>query len=132
MKLRLSARAYTKMLLHASKYPHKAINGVLLGDESIHGGEIYAVEAVPLFHICLGLAPMLELALAQVRICIDIRTCSELGTKVHVLTSSLFLVEWSLFELEKERKTLINVLSTPFAFLCIRFLSIRFLSMWSE
>ena len=68
MKLRFSARAYTKMLLHASKYPHKAVNGVLLGDEAVHGGEIFAIEAVPLFHICLGLAPMLEIALAQVNL----------------------------------------------------------------
>lgn len=66
MKLRFSVRAYTKMLLHASKYPHKAVSGVLLGDESVHEGEIYAIEAVPLFHICLGLAPMLEIALAQI------------------------------------------------------------------
>ena len=67
MKLRVSPRAYAKILLHTSKYPHKAVNGVLLGDENLQDGEIYVEDAIPLFHICLGLAPMLEVALARVR-----------------------------------------------------------------
>ena len=67
MKLRLSPRAYAKILLHTSKYPHKAVNGVLLGDENLQDGEIYVLDAIPLFHTCLGLAPMLEVALARVR-----------------------------------------------------------------
>ena len=67
MKYHISPRAYAKILLHASKYPHKAVNGVLLGDETLQDGEVYVLDAVPLFHICLGLAPMLEVALARVR-----------------------------------------------------------------
>ena len=67
MKLRVSPRAYAKILLHTSKYPHKAVNGVLLGGENLEDGEIYVLDAIPLFHICLGLAPMLEVALARVR-----------------------------------------------------------------
>ena len=63
----MSPRAYAKILLHTSKYPHKAVNGVLLGDENLQDGEIYVEDAIPLFHICLGLAPMLEVALARVR-----------------------------------------------------------------
>lgn len=55
------------MLLHAAKYPHKAVNGVLVGEESTQDNEIYALDAVPLFHQTLGLAPMLEVALNQVR-----------------------------------------------------------------
>lgn len=66
MKYHISPRAYAKILLHASKYPHKAVNGVLLGDETLQDGEVYVLDAVPLFHICLGLAPMLEVALARV------------------------------------------------------------------
>ncbi|KXJ24279.1 ER membrane protein complex subunit 8 [Exaiptasia diaphana] len=66
MKYHISAKAYTKMLLHAAKYPHKAVNGVLLGEESIQDSEVYAQDAIPLFHQCLGLAPMLEVALNQV------------------------------------------------------------------
>ena len=67
MKFNLSSRSYAKILLHTSKYPHKAVNGVLLGGETVQDGEVYVLDAVPLFHICLGLAPMLEVALARVR-----------------------------------------------------------------
>ena len=63
--VQLSPRAYAKMLLHTAKYPHKAVNGVLLGEEL--DGHVLVLDAVPLFHICLGLAPMLEVALSQVR-----------------------------------------------------------------
>lgn len=38
-----------------------------MGDENLQDGEIYVLDAIPLFHICLGLAPMLEVALARVR-----------------------------------------------------------------
>lgn len=68
MKFNLSSRSYAKILLHTSKYPHKAVNGVLLGGETVQDGEVYVLDAVPLFHICLGLAPMLEVALARVDI----------------------------------------------------------------
>jgi len=54
------------MLLHAAKYPHKAVNGVLLGEDGEQDDEVYVLDAVPLFHQCLGLAPMLEVALNQV------------------------------------------------------------------
>ena len=67
MKFNLSSRSYAKILLHTSKYPHKAVNGVLLGGETVEDGEVYVLDTVPLFHICLGLAPMLEVALARVR-----------------------------------------------------------------
>ena len=62
----ISPRAYSKILLHACKYPHKAINGVLLGDNSRNNESIRVVDAIPLFHQCLGLAPMLEIALTQI------------------------------------------------------------------
>ncbi|XP_074616949.1 ER membrane protein complex subunit 8-like isoform X2 [Acropora palmata] len=68
MKFNLSSRSYAKILLHTSKYPHKAVNGVLLGGETVEDGEVYVLDTVPLFHICLGLAPMLEVALARVDI----------------------------------------------------------------
>lgn len=66
MKYTVSAKAYAKMLLHASKYPHKSVNGVLLGEEMTQEGEMFILDAIPLFHQCLGLAPMLEVALTQV------------------------------------------------------------------
>ncbi|KAL7307405.1 hypothetical protein TKK_0000586 [Trichogramma kaykai] len=62
--VKFSARAYAKVLLHAIKYPHCAINGLLLGKYG--NGELSIVDAVPLFHISLHLAPMGELALNTV------------------------------------------------------------------
>ncbi|XP_033213356.1 ER membrane protein complex subunit 8/9 homolog [Belonocnema kinseyi] len=65
-----SARAYCKILLHSVKYPHCAINGLLLAkaknksDEK--STELQIVDAVPLFHICLHVSPMAEVALTMV------------------------------------------------------------------
>ena len=63
--------ALLKALLHAAKYPHASVNGLLLG-KRVEGGEggepaTRIVDAVPLFHAGLTLAPMLEVALAQAR-----------------------------------------------------------------
>lgn len=62
----LSKLAYSKMLLHAFKYPHSAINGVLLAKEGSSGHSVCYEDAVPLFHQNLALSPMLEVALMQV------------------------------------------------------------------
>lgn len=62
----LSARAYCKMILHAAKYPHCAINGLLLGRLSKDKDELLVTDAVPLFHVCLHVSPMAEIALTQV------------------------------------------------------------------
>lgn len=64
----VSTRAYCKLILHAAKYPHRAVNGVLLAEKN-KGKEpksVKFVDAIPLFHLTLGLAPMLEVALTQV------------------------------------------------------------------
>ena len=75
MKVSLSPRAYAKVLLHGCKYPHKAINGVFLAEECKHTGDLLRiVDAIPLFHQCLGLAPMLEIALHQVSIKLNMFT----------------------------------------------------------
>ncbi|XP_057292050.1 ER membrane protein complex subunit 8-like [Hydractinia symbiolongicarpus] len=67
MKTTVSPRSYAKVLLHACKYPHKAVNGILLAEESSKNSDtIQIVDAVPLFHQCLGLAAMLEIALTQI------------------------------------------------------------------
>ena len=66
-----SVKAYSKILLHACKYPHKAVNGVLISDSVPNGTETIVVDAIPLFHQCLGLAPMFEVALAQVRVIVS-------------------------------------------------------------
>merc|ERR1711976_80603 len=64
----VSARAYCKMLLHAAKYPHCAVNGLLLAErpKAKESKSIRFVDAVPLFHLSLSLAPMMEVALIQV------------------------------------------------------------------
>jgi hypothetical protein len=65
MKVTISSRAYSKILLHASKYPHKAVCGVVIAREN-SDSKIDVLDAVPLFHLSLGLAPMMEVALTQV------------------------------------------------------------------
>jgi hypothetical protein len=66
-EITFSARAYCKIILHAAKYPHCSINGVLLSKSSTtKGKEIEFVDAVPLFHIALNLTPMAEIALMQI------------------------------------------------------------------
>lgn len=67
----LETSAYAKIMLHAAKYPHCAVNGVLLADNaSIRSGaknqELDILDAVPLFHHSHYLSPMAEIALTQV------------------------------------------------------------------
>ena len=65
----LSVQAYSKLILHAAKYPHCAINGVLLTTEKPKNRDVKNVkfnDAIPLFHMTLSLAPMMEVALTQV------------------------------------------------------------------
>ena len=65
----LSIRAYAKIILHAAKYPHCAVNGVLLAKIPPKGqktGKLSLIDAIPLFHQNLGLTPMVEVALTQI------------------------------------------------------------------
>jgi len=66
----LSRKAYVKPLLHAAKYPHCAVNGLLLSERQKHrdGKVLKITDAIPLFHSSLTLAPMMEVALTMVRI----------------------------------------------------------------
>ena len=64
IEIEISTRAYAKLILHSAKYPSSAVNGVLIAKKV--GSTLKFVDAVPLFHINLGLAPMLEVALTQV------------------------------------------------------------------
>lgn len=63
----VSQRAYCKMLLHAVKYPHCTVNGVLLAEKSKvkETKSLLLVDCVPLFHQGNGLTPMMEVALVQ-------------------------------------------------------------------
>lgn len=62
----ISGQAYCKIILHAAKYPHCAINGLLLAKQGRTASDLQVVDAVPLFHICLHVSPMSELALNMV------------------------------------------------------------------
>ena len=61
----ISTRAYCKMMMHAAKHPSSNINGLLLTKKTGERDVKY-VDCIPLFHINTGLAPMMEVALAQV------------------------------------------------------------------
>ncbi|KAH3768237.1 ER membrane protein complex subunit 8-like [Dreissena polymorpha] len=68
-ELSVSIQAYAKLLLHIAKYPHCAVNGVLLAEDNKNSKEkkvIRFVDCIPLFHLSLSLAPMLEAALLQI------------------------------------------------------------------
>lgn len=72
----ISCPALAKILLHAARYPQTAVSGVVLAPARSGGGgggssgdtpaTVTLVDAVPLFHLHLSLAPMLEVALTQV------------------------------------------------------------------
>jgi len=63
----ITSLAYCKLLLHAAKYPHRSINGVLLAEKpkSKDVKTVKFVDAVPLFHQSIHLSPMMEVALIQ-------------------------------------------------------------------
>ncbi|KAH8254586.1 hypothetical protein KR032_011067 [Drosophila birchii] len=63
---KISDRAYTKLIFHAAKYPHLAVNGLLLSEKSTKGSAVEIVDAIPLFHQCLHVTPMAEVALMQI------------------------------------------------------------------
>ncbi|XP_061820169.1 ER membrane protein complex subunit 8 [Nerophis lumbriciformis] len=73
MPIQLTSQAYCKMILHAAKYPHNAVNGLLVAEkgkekkkESHPHDPVLCVDCVPLFHCTLALAPMLEVALTLI------------------------------------------------------------------
>lgn len=74
-EITFEAVAYSKIIFHAAKYPHCSVNGVLLADatkckESNKLKELVVIDAIPLFHLCLHVSPMVEIALSQVNILI--------------------------------------------------------------
>ncbi|MBV97457.1 ER membrane protein complex subunit 8, partial [Eschrichtius robustus] len=72
--VKLTTQAYCKMVLHGAKYPHCAVNGLLVAEKQKPRKEhlplggpgahhTLFVDCIPLFHGTLALAPMLEVAL---------------------------------------------------------------------
>ena len=62
----LDTTAYAKATMHGLAHPAHAVNGVFVGN--VTNGDVQAMDAIPLFHGQLSLAPMLEVALMQVRV----------------------------------------------------------------
>ncbi|KAM8712469.1 hypothetical protein ACLKA7_012909 [Drosophila subpalustris] len=63
----LSETAYTKIIFHAAKYPHQAVNGLLLAEKKVgKSSVVQIIDAIPLFHQCLHVTPMAEIALMQI------------------------------------------------------------------
>ncbi|KAI0065209.1 UPF0172-domain-containing protein [Artomyces pyxidatus] len=59
--------AYTKLVLHALKHPHAAVNGVLLGRPASTARTVDVVDAIPLQHHWVTLSPAMEMGLEQAR-----------------------------------------------------------------
>ncbi|XP_042294190.1 ER membrane protein complex subunit 8 [Sceloporus undulatus] len=86
--MKLSTQAYCKMVLHGAKYPHCAVNGLLVAEKQApqqpqqprgardrdgptpppppSAAQTLFVDCVPLFHGSLALTPMLEVALTLI------------------------------------------------------------------
>jgi len=63
----LSYKAYLKLILHAAKYPHAPVNGVLLGSSSSSTKDVLVSDAIPLLHHWTSLSPMMEIGLDLAR-----------------------------------------------------------------
>ncbi|TDL23412.1 UPF0172-domain-containing protein [Rickenella mellea] len=59
-------QAYVKLALHAAKYPHSRVNGVLLG-KSTMSDAVDVIDAVPLLHHWTSLSPSMEIGLDLAR-----------------------------------------------------------------
>jgi len=67
LEVEFEPRAYVKMIFHAAKYPHCAVNGLLLANKKAAiRGSLAITDCIPLFHQTEGLTPMVEVALAQI------------------------------------------------------------------
>ncbi|KAG8746458.1 hypothetical protein FRC10_004897 [Ceratobasidium sp. 414] len=67
-KFTISHKAYTKVIVHAAKYPHAPVNGVLIGRPTpSDGGSVVVEDAIPLLHQWTSLSPMMEIGLDLAR-----------------------------------------------------------------
>lgn len=90
--VKLTTQAYCKMVLHGAKYPHCAVNGLLVAEKQKPRKEhlplsgpgahhTLFVDCIPLFHGTLALAPMLEVALTLVSMRRAPGRSSEIGSR---------------------------------------------------
>jgi len=65
-------RAFSKVILHVTKYPQNPVNGVLLrekrkaSDKEPSSRKFVIQDAIPLLHMCKYTTPMMEFALTQI------------------------------------------------------------------
>jgi len=88
----LTDLAYTKLILHALKYPDQTVNGVLLALTPTAGAPIVIVDAVPLCH-WTNLKPSVELGLEKAAGYAQSRQLKVVGyyeTQEHVRHMNLF------------------------------------------
>ena len=57
----VTTNAYAKVAFHAAKYPHRTVNGVLIGKGE--PGSVTLTDAVPLLHHWTNLSPSMEIGL---------------------------------------------------------------------
>lgn len=62
----ISHSAYLKIILHAAKYPHAQVSGLLLGYFGPGGSNVVVEDAVPLLHHWNALAPITEVGITLV------------------------------------------------------------------
>ncbi|KZC04215.1 PREDICTED: ER membrane protein complex subunit 8/9 homolog [Dufourea novaeangliae] len=93
-----SSRAYSKIILHATKYPHCALNGLLLAKQKNKSDsksvELRIEDAIPLFHICLHVSPMAEIALTMV---------DQLATSKGLIIAGYYLANENLSDLSTDK-----------------------------
>ncbi|XP_068098591.1 ER membrane protein complex subunit 9 [Hyperolius riggenbachi] len=63
-EVELNTHVYVKMILHAARYPHSTVSGVLLGRQT--PGCLTLVDCVPVCHLQLPLSLSMEVALTQI------------------------------------------------------------------
>ncbi|KAL5500995.1 hypothetical protein ACEPAH_9382 [Sanghuangporus vaninii] len=61
----VAQKAFAKIAFHTAKYPHRQVNGVLVGKEEM--GTVEISDAVPLLHHWTSLSPSMEIGLDLTR-----------------------------------------------------------------
>ncbi|KAL1786598.1 ER membrane protein complex subunit 8 [Sigmodon hispidus] len=85
--VKLTSQAYCKMVLHGAKYPHCAVNGLLVGERQrprkVHlpgsGSHTLCLDCITLFHSTLAPVPMLEVMLTLIESWCNDNSCVVAG-----------------------------------------------------
>ena len=83
----VSTKAYTKILLHATKHPASTVSGLLITSVSSPADDTITIsDAIPLLHHWDTLTPMLEVGLHQVRSRVGERLLGLIGRLQMIIT----------------------------------------------